>query len=112
MAEPFYARYARDFGEPAAFADVTKQFLLMARHARDPRTGLYYHGWDATRQQRWADTATGLSRSFWGRAMGWYMVGLVETLDVLPQDHPDRGALLRIFQDAAIAVGSVQDPLT
>jgi len=75
MAGPFYAEYARTFGEPAAFDDVAKQFLLVARHTRDARTGLMYHGWDAGKTQKWADTATGLSANFWGRAVGWYSPG-------------------------------------
>ena len=112
MGEPFYAQYARTFGEPAAFDDVARQFLLVARHTRDPRTGLMYHGWDAARAQPWADTATGLSRNFWARAMGWYVVGLVETLDHFPADHPDRPALVRALREAADAVVRVQDPAT
>ena len=68
-------QYARDLKEPAAYDDIARQFLLVARHTRDPRTGLMYHGWDAARAQKWADTATGLSANFWGRAMGWYEAG-------------------------------------
>jgi unsaturated rhamnogalacturonyl hydrolase len=112
MGAPFYAEYARAFGEPAAFDDVARQFLLVARHTRDARTGLMYHGWDAARAQKWADPATGLSPNFWARAMGWYMVGAVETLDFLPADHPDRAAVVRTLRDAADAVVRVQDPLT
>src|SRR3982751_6576624 len=78
MAEPFYAQYAKETNEPAAFDDVAKQLLLMARHARDPRTGLYYHGWDESRSESWADPKTGLSPAFWGRAMGWYAMALVD----------------------------------
>jgi unsaturated rhamnogalacturonyl hydrolase len=116
MAQPFRARYAATFASPAAraaiFDDVTQQFLLVARHTRDPRTNLMYHAWDAARAQPWADTATGLSPHFWGRAMGWYMVGVVETLDHLPANHPDRAAVIRTLQDAADGVARVQDPLT
>ena len=54
--------------------DVARQFLLVARHLRDPKTGLYYHAWDRVRQQPWADRATGLSKNFWGRAVGWYLM--------------------------------------
>ncbi len=112
MGEPFYAQYARDFNEPAAFDDVARQFLLVARHTRDPRTGLMYHGWDAAHAQKWADSATGLSLNFWGRAMGWYMVAVVETLDYLPANHPDRAAIIQTFRDAAEGVERVQDPVT
>jgi len=112
MGEPFYAQYAKAFNEPDAFDDVARQFLLVARHTRDPRTNLMYHGWDAAHTQKWADTATGLSANFWGRAMGWYMVGAVETLDYLPATHPDRAAIIQTLRLAANGVERVQDPLT
>lgn len=112
MAGPFYAQYARTFREPDAFDDVARQFLLVARHTRDPRTGLMYHGWDAAKAQRWADSATGLSPNFWGRAMGWYVMAVVDVLDYLPQTHRDRPALIAILQDAAEAVAEVQDPVS
>lgn len=112
MAQPFYAQYARDFGEPAAFDDVAKQLLLMARHARDPRTGLLYHGWDESRTESWADPATGLSPAFWGRAMGWYAMALVDVLEFLPPTHKDRAELVRMLRDVARAVRNVQDPVS
>lgn len=112
MAEPFYAEYARAFNEPADFDDVAKQFLLVARHTRDPKTGLMYHGWDAAHTQKWADPQTGLSRSFWGRAMGWYMLGAVEVLDYMPKNHKDRIAIIETLKQAAEAVTKVQDPVT
>jgi unsaturated rhamnogalacturonyl hydrolase len=112
MAQPFYAQYARTFGELTTFDDVARQFLLVARHTRDPRTGLMYHGWDAARAQKWADTATGLSQSFWARALGWYVFGVVETLDYFPTEHPDRGAMIQTLRDAADGIARVQDPVT
>lgn len=112
MAEPFYARYARIFGDTAAFTDVAHQFLLAARHTRDPRTGLFYHAWDAARAQFWADSATGLSPNFWGRAVGWYLMAAVDVLDDLPANHPDRAALIATVRQLAQAVVRVQDPVT
>lgn len=116
MGQPFYAQYAATIAAPAEratiFDDVARQFLLVARHTRDPRTNLMYHAWDAARAQPWADTVTGLSRNFWARAMGWYVMGVVETLDHLPATHPDRGAIVRTLQDAADGIARVQDPLT
>ena len=110
MAAPFYAQYAKVFHEPADFDDVVKQFVLMEKHARDDKTGLLVHGYDESRQQKWADPRTGRSPVFWGRAMGWYAMGLVETLDYLPLDHPRRGELIAILQRLAEAIVKVQDP--
>ena len=112
MAEPFYAEYAARHGDTAAMNDVARQFLLVARHARDPRTGLYYHAWDAAHQQAWADPATGLSKMFWGRAVGWYLMAALDVLDYLPKTHRDRAELVRIVQRLADAVARVQDPVS
>ena len=83
MAEPFYAEYAATFHHPEAFEDIVHQFELIDQHTRDARTGLLYHGWDESKQERWADKKTGLSSQFWGRAMGWQMMALVDTLWLL-----------------------------
>jgi unsaturated rhamnogalacturonyl hydrolase len=110
MGEPFYAEYAETFGEPEAFEDIAKQFILMERHSRDAKTGLLYHGWDESKQQRWADPATGHSPNFWGRAMGWYAMALVDTLEHFPADHPRRAELLAILNRVATAVAKYQEP--
>ena len=116
MAEPFATRYALEWTDEAdrtaALDHVALQFLLAARTLRDPATGLYYHGWDETRSMLWADSLTGRSSQFWGRAMGWYAMGLVDVLERFPESHPDRGALLRTFQDLAAAILNVQDPVS
>lgn len=109
MAEPFYAEYVHTFNDPSGFDDVTKQFLLVAKHTRDLRSGLMYHGWDAAHAQKWADPKTGLSKSFWGRAMGWYMVGAVDALDYIPREHKDRTAVIKTIKQAAEAIAKVQD---
>ncbi len=115
MAEPFALRYALEWGDAArrdsALDHVARQFLLAARVLRDPATGLYYHGWDETRQMLWADSLTGRSSQFWGRAMGWYAMALADVLDTFPDTHPDHDALVRLFQDYARAVVNVQDPV-
>ena len=109
MAEPFYAEYAAMFHEDAAFDDIAKQFILIERHTRDEKTGLLYHGWDESRKQRWSDPTTGRSPNFWGRAMGWYAMALVDTLDYFPKTHPKRAELIAILKRLATAVAKYQD---
>ena len=88
MAAPFLAQYG-DHDE------AITQFVLMEKHARDAKSGLLFHGYDDSRQQKWADPETGRSPAFWGRAMGWYAMALVETLDFVPIDHPRRPGTAR-----------------
>jgi unsaturated rhamnogalacturonyl hydrolase len=109
MAEPFYAQFAARHADTAAMTDVTRQFLLVARHLRDSTTGLYYHAWDSARRQPWADPATGRSKNFWGRAVAWYLMAAIDVLDYLPANHPNRPALVRTVQELADAVARVQD---
>jgi len=109
MGEPFYAEYSEVFGEDN-WNDIANQFVWMEQHARDPKTGLLYHGWDESRQQRWADKTTGRSPHVWGRAMGWYAMALVDTLEFFPKDHPRRAELIAILNREAEAIAKYQDP--
>jgi unsaturated rhamnogalacturonyl hydrolase len=110
MTEPFYARYAQAFNQPADYDDILKQYQAVVAHNRDPRTGLYYHGWDERREQFWANRETGTSSSFWARAMGWFAMSLVDTLDSVPIAHPLHAYLIQMLRDLAPALVRVQDP--
>jgi unsaturated rhamnogalacturonyl hydrolase len=112
MGEPFYALYAARFGEPQDFDDITNQFTLIGEHTYDPKTGLFYHGWDESKKQLWANPQTGASPSFWGRAIGWYAMALVDVLDVMPKNNPGRAKLLDLVQKAAGGILKNQDPKT
>jgi unsaturated rhamnogalacturonyl hydrolase len=109
---PFMVEFARRANEPAWHDEAVNQILTIAKHTHDPKTGLYYHGWDESRKEKWADPQTGCSRNFWGRAVGWYALGIVETLRALPADHPRRGDVLDVFRRLADAIAEVQDPQT
>lgn len=110
MAEPFCCEYATMFDDKKLFDDVAKQFLLVNEHCKDKSTGLYYHGWDESKKQQWANPVTGTSPSFWGRAIGWYMMALVDVLDSFPADHPRRNDLIEIFQNLASSLLKYRDP--
>ena len=110
MGEPFYAEYAVLFHDRQAFDDITNQFRQMEIHSRDDRTGLLYHGWDESRKQRWANPDTGRSPHFWGRAMGWYAMALVDALDYFPDNDERRTALIKILERLAVAVEKYQEP--
>ena len=109
MGQPFYAEYAMLFHEDSAFNDIARQFILMERHSRDPKTGLLYHGWDESKAQKWANKQTGASPLFWGRALGWYGMAMVDALDYFPAKHPGRDSIVAILKRYAKAVVAVQD---
>jgi unsaturated rhamnogalacturonyl hydrolase len=109
MAEPFYAAYAKTFHEDTAYNDIARQFILMEKNSVDKKTGLMYHGYDESREQKWADKTTGRSPNFWGRAMGWYGMGLVDVLELFPDNNPQKKELVQILNRFAKAVSKVQD---
>ena len=108
MGEPFYTEYSAVFGEDN-YNDIANQFVWMENHARDAKTGLLYHGWDESREQKWANKETGLSPHVWGRAMGWYAMALVDTLDAFPKNHPRRAEIVAILNREAAAIEKYQD---
>jgi len=110
MAAPFYAQYVQEFGDAKDFDDVAKQFLLCESYLRDDKTGLLYHACDLSKRVSWCNPETGLSESFWGRAMGWFCMGLADTLEFFPQDHKDRQLLVDALDRAFTALAKVQSP--
>ncbi|GET20278.1 glycoside hydrolase family 88/105 protein [Prolixibacter denitrificans] len=110
MGAPFYAQFAKVFNQPKDFEDVINQFLIVNKHTYNPEIGLNYHGWDESKEQRWANPTTGCSSQFWGRAMGWYSMALVDALDFIPEDYPNRDKLIDILNQVAAGIAKWQDP--
>lgn len=109
MAQPFYAHYEKLFGDnPAAFDDIVSQFVVIEQKTRNPDSGLLYHGWDESTLQRWADNETGLSPGYWSRAMGWYAMAIVDTIDYLPEGHEGHRELNAILTRLVEALAPFQ----
>jgi unsaturated rhamnogalacturonyl hydrolase len=109
MGSPFLAQYASVYNEPALFDEVALQVRLIEKHTYDERIGLYYHAWDESREQKWADKQTGRSPHVWGRAMGWYAMALVDILDFFPKDHSARKDIMNAANRMAKAIAQYQD---
>jgi len=112
MNTPFYTRYGVVFDEPANFDDVMVQINQAGEKTFDPETGLLYHAWDESRTQDWSNPETGHSPHFWGRAMGWYCMALVDAAEYLPADHPGHTDIKRILTRTVDALAKYQDPET
>ena len=112
MGTPFLAQYAYTFHEDSLFDDVALQIHLINKYTRDSTTGLYYHGWDESREQQWANKSTGKSPNIWGRGMGWFAMSLVDVLEYFPADHPKRPEILEITNQMAQAITKYQDDST
>jgi unsaturated rhamnogalacturonyl hydrolase len=111
MGHPFQLHYARVTGNVALFEDTLHQIRNVEKVMRQADTGLYYHGWDESRQQRWADPKTGLSPNIWGRAMGWWLCALVDCYEASEGFDPaGRADIARILNDTLDAMLAVRSP--
>jgi unsaturated rhamnogalacturonyl hydrolase len=124
MAEPFACGYAQMFNDPNWYDVAGFQCTLIATHTQKSQiyptdsNHLCYHGW-ADRSgltqaglpiPSWSNNPNGHSPEFWGRAMGWYAMALVDCLDIMPTDDPCRPQMITILSDLAESLADYQDP--
>ena len=116
MGLPFYTEAAPMLLKPKkvkkTYEDIIDQIVKTDKRTYDAKTGLWKHAWDETHTAFWADKETGQSKHTWARAMGWYVMAMVEVLDNLPADHPRRGEVIDVFKRAMTALVKHQDKKT
>jgi unsaturated rhamnogalacturonyl hydrolase len=101
MSCPFLARWSQYKGEEKHLNDAARQVIQMAARQQD-KDGLWFHG---------NLMAEGAVPPFkWGRGNGWAMVATVEVLSAMPEDHPQREALLVILRRHVAGVVPLQAP--
>ena len=110
MGSTYMVQYAKEFNVPEWFDVATTQTKMIYEKTLDPQSGLLMHAWDESRQQKWCDPETGKSHYPWSRAMGWYTMAVLDILDYLPENHPDRNDLIAILQKTCDALLKVRDP--
>ena len=81
MGLPFYIEYETRFNNNKNYADIYQQFRYVIEHLKNPNNGLYYHAIDTSKEAFWCDKVTGLSQNVWLRAIGWFTMALLDTLD-------------------------------
>jgi len=80
-------------------------YTVYAHDMPDAKVGDQYDVYHPNKELR--DPETGKSPNFWSRAMGWYMMAIVDVLDYLPEDHPKRDSVVSILQQTADALVKV-----
>ena len=92
---------------------LTKQFTITWEQLRDAKTGLMYHGMTATPATTdWSkatDATSYHSGAFWGRANAWYMLALVDVLEVMPSNNANYSTLKGYLENLAASIASYQN---
>lgn len=94
MGLPFQIEYGQTTGRPDLIADALQQ-LSTALALTSVSGGLFAHGYDDSREQRWSDPVTGKSPAVWARAVGWLAMALVDAVALLPYDAATASLRLR-----------------
>ena len=109
MIQPFYVRYETIHGKKN-YADTVSQFKNVRNIMFDEEAKLYYHGYDDSKQMFWANKETGLSKNFWLRSIGWFLVGLADCMDYMDEQMYDEFNTLKvIFKEAIDGILLYQD---
>ena len=92
---------------------LTKQFSITWEQLRDSKTGLLYHGMTATPTiTDWSKDTTPTSYhsgAFWGRANAWYMLALVDVLELMPTSNTNYSTLKGYLENLAASIASYQN---
>ena len=75
---PFLARLGKITNDENYFNQATDELTAYARLLQDEASGLFHHGYEE---------ACGVNGQVWARGNGWALLGLVETLALLPAQH-------------------------
>lgn len=86
MAQPFYMAFETKFNNKKNYHDIINQFNNVKLYLYNKEKKLYYHGYDESKIQPWADKERGVSKNFWLRAMGWYLMAIVDTMDEMSEE--------------------------
>lgn len=90
MSVPALAQMGKLTGDAKYFDEAVKQVLQFSKRMFNKEKGLYMHGW-----------VEGMSvhpEFHWARANGWGVMTAVELLDVLPENHSGRAAVLDLLR--------------
>ena len=100
MGVPALAQMGSLTGEQKYFDDAARQILQFSARMFNREKGVYMHGWVEGMGEH--------PQFHWARANGWAIMAMVELLDVLPANHPSRGAILQQLQAHARGIASYQ----
>lgn len=100
MGVPALAYMGKLTGDTACYDEAARLILQFADRMFLADKGLFRHGW--------VEEMAVHPALHWARANGWAILTICEVLDVLPQDHPRRQALLDLLNAHAAGLAALQ----
>lgn len=113
MGQMFLTAYGAYIGDTDyCFNEAAHQIITFANRCLKGESGLFLHAYHEPKTISWADPQTGLSPEVWSEGLGWYGLILVETLNLMSRDHPDRKKVVQILVNLVEGLRRTQDPQT
>ncbi|MCF7931152.1 MAG: glycoside hydrolase family 88 protein [Acholeplasmataceae bacterium] len=112
MAQPFYTRYETHRNNKKNYNDILNQFKNVRKLMFDEDKKLYYHGYDESKSIFWANPKTGLSQNFWLRAMGWYVVAIVDVMEYMEDEQARQEFFPQLLKEAIDGILAHQDQVS
>ena len=100
MSVPALAQMGALTGDVRYFDDAVKQIAQFSARMFVPAKNLYLHGWVQEMEPHPA--------FHWARANGWAAVAMTELLDVLPETHSGRAAVLAQYRALVAGLAATQ----
>jgi rhamnogalacturonyl hydrolase YesR len=101
MSVPALAQMGALTGDQKYHDDAVRQILQFAPRMFVPEKGLWRHGWVQAMEPHPVFA--------WARANGWAVVAMTELLEVLPENHAGRAAVLELYRAQVRGLAACQD---
>ena len=100
MGIPALAQMGKLTGEKKYYDEAVKQVLFFSKRMFNREKGVFMHGW--------VEGMTEHPQFHWARANGWGILTMIELLDVLPENHAGRSAILALLKAHAKGLATYQ----
>ena len=101
MICPFLCKYGHTYGDAKAIGLAVTQIQNFVDFGMDGKTGLPYHGYKFEDGLKYGIIG-------WGRAVGWLMIGMSESLAFMDETSPDYEYIKQIYRRLVDKVESYQ----
>lgn len=100
MSVPAIAQMGKLTGDAKYYDEAVKQVMQFSKRMFNKEKGLYMHGW--------VESMDTHPQFHWARANGWALMTKIELLEVLPENHPGRAAIIELLRAHIQGLASMQ----
>jgi len=101
MICPYWVRKSRNSGKTEYLEKAIEETLNYYKHLWNPETKLMHCLWLENRPEA--------RIPHWGRGNGWFVMGITDLLHFVPEKHPKRAELLKVYNEVMLGLMSRQN---